>query len=329
MEQNKKTMPEIAKRANLSIATVSRYFNNPELVAKKSKDKIQKVIEELNYSKNRYAKVLSTGTTDLIGVIIPNMAYDFYDNVLQEILSYADACHLQCIVFSSNSDAEKEKKYIQELASYQVKGIINLSNTLDSSLLQTLHPNVVGIERECTHIKGVYSDNYRGGQLQASLLHRNNCEKFFYCTTHFNNVRTASKRLEAFQSYCEENSLDYEILAYHFTKEYELDTKILLEIFNTVTASSNKKCGIAFSNDNHGVMFLNILFRHQLNIPEQCEIIGFDDSTISRQAVISLSTIKQDKRELAIKAIDLLLQPNETNKHCMIDVQLLERESTS
>lgn len=329
MKHNNKTMPEIAKRANLSIATVSRYFNNPDLVAAKSKHKIEAVIEELNYSKNRYAKVLSTGTTDLIGIIIPNMTYDFYDNVLQELLLYADACNLQCIVFSSNSDSIKEKKYIRELSSYQVKGIINLSNTIDSLTLSKLHPNIIGIERECKHIKGVYSDNYHGGLLQAKTLHTNRCDTIFYCSSSSSSERTANKRLEAFQYYCSQHHVPYQLVAYHSTKEYDLDTKLLLEIFHTVQDSKAKKCGIAFSNDNHGVMFLNIMLQNQFKVPTDCEIIGFDDSTIAKQAIIPLTTIKQDKQMLAKQAIDLLLDSNPKQLHRMVAVELIKRSTTS
>ncbi len=262
--KEKSTMLAIAQATKLSIATVSRYFNSPDIVAVKSKEKIERAIDEMGYAKNAFAKVLATGRSELIGVIVPNLSYDFYGNLLEEILKVAEVYHLKCLIYNSSSDAAKEVNYIKELNSYQVNGILNLSNTLDSKILSTISPNVVGIERESNHIKGVVSDNRKGGEIQAQILHQSCCDHLVYCSSQSGSIRTARLRQEAFLQYCLSNTLQCHSFERTFTKDNAMDDVILTEFYHELKQLGSSKIGVAFTNDIHAAAFLNIFRSYRI-----------------------------------------------------------------
>ena len=114
--------------------------------------------------------------------------------------------------------------------------------------------------------------------------------------------------------------------------------QIVYNIYQQIEKDYPKiKKGIFVSNDTHANILLNILVRNKKNIPDEYEIIGFDNSPISMESILPITTVKQDIVKIAEESMKLILrQINAKNKnmpitieHINIDTELIQRETTS
>lgn len=135
MAQNA-TYQDIANYTGFSKTTISRFFNRPETVTPENREKIQHALEVLNYKGNKVARILASGKTEFIGLIVPNMYLSFYGEVINRFLKSHDRYGYKFIVFSGSGDEESERRYIGELLSYHVEGLIVLSHTIPSYELE-------------------------------------------------------------------------------------------------------------------------------------------------------------------------------------------------
>lgn len=143
---NKKiNITEIAKRANVSIATVSRVINTPEKVKKETREKIQREIERTNYMRNALGMHLRTNRTNTIGLIHTSLEMDFYSQIAQGIEETARKSNYNLILCNSADDAEIERQQLQMLFEKQVDGIIIAPTKYNIDLIVKIQANGVPI----------------------------------------------------------------------------------------------------------------------------------------------------------------------------------------
>lgn len=324
--EKSKTFYDIVEKSGLSIATVSRYFNNPDIVAEKSKTKIEKAIDEVGYMQNKFAQTLATGKSELIGIIVPNLELDFYSSLLTALLDYSQSLGYKCMVFNSNTNYEQELEHIKNLKSYQAIGIINYSHAISSAELKQLNPNTVVIERDFENLKSVSSDNAKGAILAFEHLSNINCDVFININS-ADNGTPVFDRTSKFIEMCEQNNVTHEFICADFNNDYNHNSLILKNCLDQIiTKYPNKKVGVFMANDYYASILKAIIKRAQINIPDQIALIGFDNSPVSYQTSMPITTIKQDIPEIAKQAVDLLV--TDEIKHTQIDVELIIRDTT-
>ena len=152
MNKKKVTFADIAEYTGFSKTTISRYFNNPDSLTLENQEKIAEALKILGYKENKLAKVLANGKTEIVGVIIPNLYMHYYSEMLNQIISTYEKSGYKFIVFAGNEKKETEQKYINELISYNIEGLIILSHTIPSEELASYNIPIVAIEREDKHI---------------------------------------------------------------------------------------------------------------------------------------------------------------------------------
>ena len=144
---SKVKITDIAERSGVSMTTVSRYFNHPELISQTTQDKIKTAIKELNYQQDNLARILVTGESNLVGVIFPHLHLSFYTELLNQLIKYGKEKGYNLIVYTSNDSREEELQLIQNLISYRIKGLILLSHLLSAQDIENLPVPVISIER--------------------------------------------------------------------------------------------------------------------------------------------------------------------------------------
>lgn len=333
------TFADIAKYTNFSKTTISRYFNNPDSLTEKNQKIIADALEKLNYQENKVARILASGQTEFVGVIIPNLFLHYYSEMLDRILSTYETFGYKFLVFLSDGNAETERQYIQELLAYKIEGLIILSHALSSMELADLHLPIVAIEREDAHISSINTDNYMGAIQATSLLYRHNCEVLFHINNPTARNIPAYGRIEGFEDFCKEHSIPHQIFL-HEMKDQQASQQHLKEILDEIEASApGKKKGIFVSNDTHASILLNLLVRKYGRLPDDYFLVGFDDSPASRNAVFPISTVAQQIDTIAVEAVKLLVEQMEEKKeekhvpvsepvHKMITPVLIRRETT-
>lgn len=118
------TFSDIAKYTGFSKTTISRYFNAPDSLTLENQEIIAEALDKLNYKENKVARILASGKTEFIGVIIPNLYLHYYSEVLNQILKSYDSLGYKFLVFTGDDHKDTERKYIQELLSYKIEGMI-------------------------------------------------------------------------------------------------------------------------------------------------------------------------------------------------------------
>ncbi|MEA4923200.1 MAG: LacI family DNA-binding transcriptional regulator [Eubacteriaceae bacterium] len=122
---------EIAKKAGVSVATVSRVLNHPDAVAKNTKDKIEKIIAEEEYTPNWFARSLNFNRTGSIGLMIPHILNPVYMEMAKGVEDVAYQKGYITFMCNAENDREKEKAYLAQMIRRRVDGIVMISSTLE------------------------------------------------------------------------------------------------------------------------------------------------------------------------------------------------------
>ncbi|MBC1419414.1 LacI family DNA-binding transcriptional regulator [Listeria fleischmannii] len=152
---------EIAKQAGVSVTTVSRVLNNHPYVASDKRERVQKVIQELDYIPNRSATNLALGKTNTVGVILPYNDHPWFDKVVKGVLDAAFRKKYSVTLFPTGYNAKTEEKYLMMLKTKQVDGLIIASraNTLELiSEYAEYGPIVVSEETSLPGLSSAYID---------------------------------------------------------------------------------------------------------------------------------------------------------------------------
>lgn len=334
------TFNDIAEYTHFSKTTISRYFNNPDSLTLENQAIISDALTKLNYKENKVARILANGQTEFIGVIIPNLYLHYYSEMLNQILSTYETFGYKFLVFVGNENGEVERQYIQELLAYKIEGLIILSHTIPSKELSELPIPIVTIEREDEHVCSVNTDNYMGAFQAVNLLAKHNCEVLIHINSPTLPDVPAYGRIQGFLDICEQYDLEHRIIYKDLGSNYDASEILLKEALEELDLDyPGRKKGVFLSNDTVANTFLNLLFRKYGTFPEDYLLIGFDNSPVSRQAVIPISTVGQQIDKLAFEAVSLLVdQMSERKKrkpvplaepiHKVITPILVKRETT-
>ncbi len=340
MAKKNVTFDDIAKYTNFSNTTISRYFNNPDSLTLENQQIIADALEVLKYKENKVARILASGKTEFVGIIIPNLYMHYHAHMLNEILTSYEKYGYKFLVFVGNENKQVEQQYLQELLAYKIEGLIVLSHTISSEELASYNIPVVTIEREDQYTCSVNTDNYMGAVQATSLLCRNRCDVLIHINAHVSKKTPGYQRIQGFLDICREYSQEYELIQENFGKTHQETLHQLSAILDALEQKyPNKKKGIFVSNDTHANIILNLIIRKYGRLPDDYRIIGFDDSPIASEAVIPISTVGQQIEKIADQAMELLvMQMNERKKrrpvpldkpiHKVVTPVLVRRETT-
>lgn len=339
-ERKNVTFNDIAKYTNFSKTTISRYFNHPDSLTLENQQIIADALDKLGYKENKVARILANGNTEFIGIIIPDLYHHYYSEMLNQILSTYDTFNYKFLVFVGDKNEETERRYIQELLAYKIEGMIILSHTISSKELASLSIPIVTIEREDEYVCSVNTDNYMGGYQAAALLARHHCDILIHINSPESKKTPAYGRLLGFTDFCLEHQQEHRIILREFGHSYKTALTQAQAILNELEELyQNQKKGVFISNDTHANVLLNLLIRKYGTLPDDYLLVGFDNSPISREAVLPISTIGQQIDRIAYEAVCLLVeQMNERKKrkpvplekpiHKIITPILYRRETT-
>lgn len=316
MKSKKVTFADIAAYTNFSKTTISRYFNNPDSLTLENQQKIADALVALDYKENKVARILASGKTEFVGILIPNLYMHYYAEMLNQILATYETYGYKFLIFAGHEKKDVERKYIQELLAYNIEGLIALSPTIPSEELAGYDIPVVGIEREDRYICSVNTDNYMGGVQAASILKKSGCDVFIHINADMPKTTPAYGRIQGFVDICGEHGLPHELIFTDFTNVFEENRQKLLQIVDTLEKKYPHAIkGVFMPNDTHANVLLNLLIRKYGELPRTYRIIGFDNSPISSEAVIPTSTVGQQISVIANEAMKLLsMQMNERKK---------------
>ncbi|OZU88204.1 transcriptional regulator [Virgibacillus indicus] len=319
---------DVAKKAGVSVATVSRVVNKNGYVKKSTLEKVNKAISELNYSPNAIAVSLNNKKTKTLGLILPDITNPFFPELAKAVEEVANQNGYTMILCNSNGLLEKEMEHIEMLERKYADGIILASDSYTEERLKGTDLPMVLLDRGVNpNHSSITANNFSGAVMATKHLLKQGCKKIAHIAGP-KNVLTAVDRLKGYQSVVRDSNWydgDLIIHANYNTKEAITATKKLLEMDSSID-------GIFASNDLIAIGCLKAIRSIGWKVPDDIAVIGFDGISLTDLIIPQLSTIKQPVYEMGEAATKLLINEIEVGKKESLfkefDVTLIHREST-
>lgn len=319
---------EVAKIAGVSPATVSRVMNGTANVNEEKRERVQKAIEETGFVPNEVARSLFRRSAKTIGLVVPSIENPFFTQLASAIEKEAEANGYRVLLYNSGNDFEKEKAALQMLTSMNADGIIMTRSTkklqpyLEASTIPVVITDTLYSDGKANAY--VYCDFYQGGRMAAEHLIACGC-KNIVCIKGKQTITSAKARYEGYRDVAKEHGMKVQTVDCDYSFEQGLvAAEELLEKFPHVD-------GIIASNDMVALSVFKVLHRKNIAVPDEIQLIGFDDIYLSTLISPELTTIVQPITEIGRKAAELIIhsgcQEMEAKKY-VFPVSLVVRETT-
>ena len=323
----------VAKRANVSIATVSRAVNRIPTVNPKLAKRVWDAVHELGYFPNTQARALGSGRSGLFGLIVSEITNPFFPELIQGFEDVAVENGYEILVSSTNYDPKRMELCIRRMLERKVEGVAVLTFGIERPLFEQLAkrniPIVfvdVGPDRPgISLLKVDYHHGIRQGvQHLAALGHR----KFAFISGP-PGLHSADSRVEAFTKSIAECGIALE-RAWLVPGNHTMEGGI--SAMEKVLAGSHFPTAIMCSNDMTALGVLHKAYRAGVRVPNDVSLIGFDDIQMARVMIPPLTSIHMSRLELARAAVSALrasVEGTAQQREYKINTQLVVRESTS
>lgn len=328
------TIRDVAKRAGVSVATVSAVINQSCKVSDNLTSKVLQAAQELNYRPNRLARALSKKRTHLIGCLVPTIVNPFFPQVVKSVEDIAFQNNYGVFVCNSEGNIGKVDYYQKMLIETQVDGVI-LALSWELAQLEIIRPflesgiPVVGLAgaRKLDIIDCVTVDDVQGSYDAVNYLLETGHRKIGFIGVQ--NSETTRLRLLGYQKALDAFGLSlndsYVVFGTSFSEveTYSL-TKVLMRRNPEITA-------LFAYNDLMALSVMKALDDSGFKIPENISVMGFDDSVAS-YSLPRLSTVAIPKEEMGKIAANILINriegKNDSPQTFELRPQLTVRDST-
>ena len=295
---------EVAKRAGVSPATVSRVINGTARVDEEKRERVEKAIEETGFRPNELARALYRKSSKIIGVIVPDIENPFFSELAKAIEKEAYEQEYRILLCNSDDQKEKELANLQMLAQLQADGVILMTNTGEKSQsYEAVSMPIVFVDRrldEMGQISVIEADHYAGGKLAAEHLIACGCRKIT-CIRGPQELSSGKKRYEGYREVCRQYSMKERFV--DSTYKYEDGAKAAEEVLRRYPDTD----GIIACNDMTAVSVYKVLQKRGYRVPDDIQIIGFDGVKFGRFLTPELTTVAQPIKEMGKCAVQMIL----------------------
>lgn len=300
-----RTVKEIAAAANVSVATVSRALQRPEIVSETTRLHIQEVVKRLGYTPNALARNLRTSRTRLIVALLPDIANPFFSEVIRGIEQVAHESGYSVLLGETQSSLVREQAYADMVAARQADGIITMSHRVPAIPMQGRLPVVNACEYvKDQQISSVYVDNVAAAGVAVDYLvalgHRDIAfiagpPSSPICVDREQGYRLALQRADIPLNPALVATGDFSIEA------GERAIELLLSQGQSFTA-------VFCSNDEMAIGAMRALGARGLRVPDDVSVVGFDDIRFARYTTPALTTVAQPKNALGREAMTMMIE---------------------
>lgn len=333
----KTTIYDIAKKLDITAATVSRALNDNPRISKSTKELVKKVALEMNYKQNMLAKALKSGKSYNLGVIVPRIDSNFFGSIIRGIEEEVSPLGYHVIICQTHEDAKTEKENIDTLINAQVDGIL-LSTTPNSSVQsfsKIIKKNIplVFFDRR-KNVKGV------------SSITINDFEAGYKSTQHL--IEQGYKRIAHLRGDYSVDIFKQRFLGYkqaiidagmELNEEYIIKTRSDLEdgakAAKNLLNLKNPPDAIFSSSDFTALGALKEINSQGIKIPEEIGIVGFSNEPFTKFIELTISSVDQSPIEMGKMAARVLIEEMTSDtdikkeRKVVLEPELIIRKSSS
>jgi LacI family transcriptional regulator, repressor for deo operon, udp, cdd, tsx, nupC, and nupG len=302
------TIHDVAARAEVSTATVSRVLSNPEKVSEATRRRVLKAVDQLGYSPNAAAKSLRTLTTRKLLVTVPDIANPFFSLIIQGIEEAALREGYSVMLGDTHHDAQREERYGEMLLRREVDGLIFLGHSMSKSVAgmmkkSQMAPIVNGCEYSPSlGVPSAHVDNEAAAHEAMSHLYGLGHRHIGVLTGPLASPLSRD-RLRGVQACAKENGAAKQVLVINGDFSIESGIAGAARLFAQPVPPTAVFC----FNDEMAIGVLDYASRIGRSVPESLSVIGFDDIRFARYMRPALTTISQPMVDIGRETVRLLL----------------------
>jgi len=334
----KTTIYDIAKKLNITAATVSRALNNNTKISEATRELVLKTAKEMNYEQNKLAQALKSGKSYNVGVIVPRIDSNFFASVIRGIEEelYPKGYHV--IICQTHDQENQEIGNINSLLNAQVDGILmSISNAkLESKpgFKNLLKKNIPLIffdrKKDIQGVSSVTVDDYKGAYEATKHLINQGCKRI----AHLSNDRLLlifKNRYLGYKQAIIDSGLEFDesLVIETFSKVLEgrKTTKLLLDM-------PNRPDAIFSASDFTALGAIEEIKANGLRIPEDICVAGFANEPFTRFMELSITSVDQSPIEMGRIAAKVFLEEVnndkkiKSEKHVVLTPELIVRKSS-
>jgi DNA-binding LacI/PurR family transcriptional regulator len=328
------TIKDVAKKAGVSIASVSRVINDSKPVAPETKEKILKVIEETGYKPNAMARGLKKNESGLIGLITPDMENGTFAELVKGIESVIEKNSMNLIVSNSKGEIKRELKELHIFKEQQLDGIIfsgvkftkEHKEYFDRYQVPTV---IVSQKFPGSGLPYVDIDNFEAAYQAVKYLIENNHSKIALVHGPLYDKSAGEERYNGYFAALEEAEL---AIDESFIEEGNFTIKSGYQAMEKIMAQNEELPTAVFAaSDRMAIGVLDCCLDNGLQVPEDISIIGFDDIELATVVRPKLTSVRVDHSKMGEKSVELLLNKikNRAKNESFYesDFEIIERET--
>lgn len=298
---------EIAKRAKVSIATVSRTVNRVPTVNPILARRVRKVIEEEGYYANTHARALVSGRSRIFGLMVSEITNPFFPEIVQKFIELGFEHNYEILVRCIGHD-ERMLEAARQMVQRRVDGVAVLTFggeqlLTDVFVRQGIPVFAVGVSSPAFSVATAEIDYAHGIRQAVQHLAALGHERIGFITGP-EHLKTAAMRKSAFQQCMKEINL--EIPPYLFV-EGDHTMEAGMNAMSALAALPDRPSAVMCSNDMTAIGVMRQAFELSLEIPRQLSVIGFDDIRLAQFITPPLTTVQMSQIEIAKLAFSALL----------------------
>ncbi|MGM0414937.1 MAG: LacI family DNA-binding transcriptional regulator [Bacillota bacterium] len=331
------TMEEIAEKAGVSQATVSRVINGHSGVSERKRKLVLEWARKLDYQPNRTAQSLKNNKSNLIGLIVSDISNPYFAEIVHAVEKEAANNGYNIILCNTESNLQKERESINTLRSRQVEGILIVPSDKLAPHLKTIKkldiPFVV-ITQFSDLFASVAVDHAKGGEMIVRHLADLGHTKIGYIGP-LKYAGYSEDKFEGYKNGLKKSNLEFN-LEYVIETEGgapELSSQDVFKKVNQFLKQKDRSLATAYFayNDLAAFEAIKAFEDHNLKIPEDIAIAGFDNTSLAQINRPGLTTISQPIKTIGHVGLDMLfdkIKENKEDEKIILEPQLIVREST-
>ena len=326
------TMHDVARRAGVSPATVSRVLSKNPYISAETTDRVMSAVKELHYHRNVHARRLAIGTSDLFGLVISEIANPFFSEIIRGFQSAAWDRGFDVLLLNTEYNPERTQSVVRKLIENDVRGVAIMTSSLDDEVIQSLTHEGIAVVLSSQAapdrlVSNITIDYGRGLQQAiehvAALGHRRAAVIAGPPTS-----RAAVNIRQALVEGLSQRGMGPEPVTH---SAYDLDAAA--EAVKAIVSTKKTPTVIFCGGDLIAMGVLIALEQAGIEVPNDISVIGIDDIPFSFLARPPLTTIRVPREELGVTSFNalnkLLKQKRNRGDDYVIGTELVVRKSTA
>ncbi|WP_402463347.1 LacI family DNA-binding transcriptional regulator [Isoptericola aurantiacus] len=327
------TIHDVARHAGVSAATVSNFFNWPDKLSVRMKERVESAVTELGFVPNMPARQLRRQHSGIVGVSVVNASNPFFAGLATAVERVAEDANLSVVVGSSRESAAQQEKFLTLFEQLRFDGVVVTPSDDELEPLRRRRDRgtpVVLVDHEDPdgRLSSVSLDHREGGRLAARHLVATGRRRLLFAAGH-EGVRQVARRLEG----CREVVAERADVRLEVVRSDDLDLAVGEETGRWIATldPAERPDAVFAGNDLHAIGLVEALVSAGLRVPDDVAVVGYDDIPFAARAAVPLTTVRQPIAEMGRAAARLLLDeiadPGRSPRDVVFPPELVVRAS--